>query len=262
LLVPDLLMKARFVFFLMFFSIVMAGLIYWKEVTLRHEIKFVNVVFWQLIIWMPWVLFFHIIKLSLKKINTDNQLLKYLILGAFYLVILLIHWLWFASYSSYFSPFLGAPNENYGAFRYFFIFWILIDLVFLMTIWVYLKFYNNKSTILSPMESTILVKRGNKKVFLNKDNIYWISADGYYINIHSNQGKFLLRRTLKDIFESLPRSNFIKIHRSAIININYLQELHQAPNKRLTVQMKDGNSHAVSKTFAKNIKDILKSTSF
>jgi DNA-binding LytR/AlgR family response regulator len=195
-----------------------------------------------------------------NKIITAKKINKYihLTIGIGWIA---THYSWFFYYSSHFSPYLGAPDENYGVFRYFFIFWILIDILFLMTISVYFKFYNNKSAILSPLESTIQVKRGNKKVFLKIDSIYWISADGYYINIHSNQGQFLLRRALKDIFESLPKSNFIKIHRSAIININYLQELQQAPNKKLSVQMQDGNSHAVSKTHAKNLKDILKSTS-
>ena len=107
----------------------------------------------------------------------------------------------------------------------------------------------------------IQVKRGTKKVFLNSDAIYWISADGYYINIYSNQGKFLLRRTLKSMLEHLPNNQFVKIHRSAIININYLLELKQAPNKGLLAQIEGGYSHSVSRTYIKNLKELLRNNS-
>jgi len=263
----DLIRKSKFSFrikfslFIFLFSILMASLIYWKEASLRNEIYFFEVVFWQLMIWVPWVLFVPILRKTILKINARTGIAKNMFLLIYFLVPVVVHWSWFVAYSSYFSPYLAAPSSRFGVFSYFFIFWGLIDLILLVSISVYFVLYKKDSSKLEEKPTSIQVVRGNKKVLLKNDTIYWISANGYYINLHTNQGQFLLRRRLKDIFDTLPKSDFVQIHRSAIVNIHHITELHQPSGAGISVQMKDGKSHSVSRAHVKNLKEILKGIS-
>jgi len=239
----------------------MAALIYWKEAS-SYDISFLKIVFWQLIVWLPWSIMTPIFIKKISKEREQSNFQKYSFLTFSILIPILIHWCWFALYSSYFSPFLGTEGCRYGVFRYFFIFWSLIDFAFLITLTAYYTGSGrNSDTITTNVSSTVQVKRGNKKVFLKSESIYWVSAEGYYINIHSDQGSFLLRRSLKDILNSLSESSFIQIHRSAIINTNHLSELKQSSNQKIIAVMKDGKSHPVSRTYVKSLKEFLKTNS-
>lgn len=248
----------RFAIFIIFFSILLSWLIYWRETTSGFYVSFLKCMMWQIFIWIPWLIFYWLIKKTKTQITKLNKGKQNLILGSLYLFILIIHWLWFVKLSTNYSPFIGAPNENYGVFPYFFIFWSLIDLIFLIVI------INNlieKKERKHHKEYTLNVKRGVTTVLLKSKNIYWLSADGYYVNIHSDQGKFLLRRTLKNLLDTLPKSDFIRIHRSAIINYHFIVELKTTQKKGYTVLMKDGESHSVSKTYIKNLKELLRENS-
>jgi len=250
-----------FSLFILFFSTTMAGLIYWKEEFSRGHIYFVEVILWQIIIWLPWLFAIPVIEKGLKKINTKVGIFRYLIIIGFFMIFILVHWGWFVLYSSFLSPYIDTPNSKYGVFQYFFIFWTLIDFVLLVAISAYLVHHKIKSKSSNKKPITIQVKRGNKKILLKSNNIYWISAEGYYVLLYSDHGQFLLRRSLKDLIQTLPKPEFIRIHRSAIININHLIEVQQSSKNRTKVILKDGKSHPVSRTYKKNLRELLKNTS-
>jgi two-component system LytT family response regulator len=62
-----------------------------------------------------------------------------------------------------------------------------------------------------------------------------------------------MRKPLKSFQEVLPPDTFKKIHRSTIINVNYVSELGRGNDKGLEVIMKDGTRRRVSKRFIKEI---------
>jgi len=73
------------------------------------------------------------------------------------------------------------------------------------------------------MAETIPVKKGNKQFLLKPSEILWIGAENYYISIHSTQGVFLERMPLKTFFDLLPASDFIRIHRSTVVNVKAIR---------------------------------------
>jgi two-component system LytT family response regulator len=54
---------------------------------------------------------------------------------------------------------------------------------------------------------------------LMKD-ILWIEALGDYISVHTSDKKFVLRHTLKSIYDRLPPDKFIRVHRSYVVAID------------------------------------------
>ena len=84
-------------------------------------------------------------------------------------------------------------------------------------------------------------------------DIRYIEASGYYIEIHADGKKFLLRESLTRIEQRLPGRQFIRIHRSTIINTAYLREIEQIGFGDVEAHMKDGKVFRVSKTYKEQL---------
>jgi len=100
----------------------------------------------------------------------------------------------------------------------------------------------------------IPVKQGNRTILLESKNIIYICASGSYAEIYTDKNKYLLRESLKNLIELLGKKNFVRIHRSAIVNINFIQEIVHSEYSELDVRMKDNKLIRVSKS---NKKDLL-----
>jgi len=74
----------------------------------------------------------------------------------------------------------------------------------------------------------IVLKGAHRVRLLPVEQIVWIEAEGMYVNIHTRDGAAHLHRGLIGALEeSLDPRRFIRIHRSAIINIDLVRELRQ-----------------------------------
>ena len=71
----------------------------------------------------------------------------------------------------------------------------------------------------------ILVKSGGNFLFIESDDIDWIEAADYYVQIHANGKKHLLRQSMIQLEEKLDKSKFFRIHRSTIVNIERIREM-------------------------------------
>jgi len=71
------------------------------------------------------------------------------------------------------------------------------------------------------------IKKNDKIILVDIDNVAWIKAEDKYVEIGEKNGKsHLLNKTLKLLIDELPE-NFIRIHRSYIINKDYVYEIHK-----------------------------------
>lgn len=67
------------------------------------------------------------------------------------------------------------------------------------------------------------IKSINGKEFLRPADILFVKSDGVYIEIHTHKGSIVQRKLLKDAIEELPE-NFIRIHRSYLVNSDYIEQ--------------------------------------
>lgn len=79
----------------------------------------------------------------------------------------------------------------------------------------------------SPIErlERIPVRQGGKVVLVETRNIVWIEALDYYVQLHCGERTHLIRESMKWLEERLDKSVFVRIHRSAIVNLNFIREL-------------------------------------
>lgn len=104
----------------------------------------------------------------------------------------------------------------------------------------------------------INIKSGNKIIFIEVDTIKYISASGYYVEVFTTDNKkFLLRESLSSIIERINSANFMRIHRSTIININFIDEVITSNYGETDVKINDNKTFRVSKGYKKEFQEIM-----
>ncbi len=215
--------------------------IYYRETNSNPEIRFLAVLFWQFMLWMPWLFIANLVKRSRNQLK--NSYLAY----AICVLLVGIHVLYFVVYSTYFSPYIGAVNSKYGVYPYFFIFWSSIDLILMWVVWNQSAQAQLKSqSVLKP--SKYVIKEGANHVVLLTADLIKITAEDYYIRIHSTQGEYLQRKSLKELMKQLPDNEFVRIHRSTIVNLSHIKQIITRSRKGTFVELLDGSINKVSKS--------------
>ncbi|MFH0778704.1 MAG: response regulator [Candidatus Eisenbacteria bacterium] len=86
----------------------------------------------------------------------------------------------------------------------------------------------------------LFIRVGNCMKFLKISDIVYVKAAGDYSEVATSSGKTeLVSKTMGEWEERLPDKNFCRIHRSAIINMEYVDRLEELPNYKYEVYMKN-----------------------
>ncbi len=247
-------MKTRnFVALTLSIAILLAVLIYWREYTTREQVAPYRVLLWQLLIWLPWILGFKGMQ-RLIPVARKTSFGKVWILGAA-LIGVVFHYGWFFLLSNTVSPYLHLPGSRFGVYRYFFIFWTLIDIGLMW--FVIDKLWKGEREEM-PRPVLFELTRGKNKYFCEAPQIHLLAAENYYTRLFTAEGVFLMRKPLKYFHDLLPGNMFRKIHRSTIINVNEVSELAKGQDHGLEVIMKDGTRRRVSRNYVKEITHFFK----
>ena len=111
------------------------------------------------------------------------------------------------------------------------------------------------STGKSNFPAKILVQSKNKLIALNTESIIRIEAEKDYSKLVTNKQSYLSNYGIGQIATKLDPEIFIRIHRSAIINIHYIKEIFKHPSS-YDVKMTNGDVVKVSRSYLDNIKKL------
>ena len=106
---------------------------------------------------------------------------------------------------------------------------------------------------LKASNNLIPIKNTGKIQFVETKDIQYVEASGYYIEINLSDKKHLLRQSMAKIIDRLDSSNFIRIHRSVIINLQFMHEIIRSTGKEYAIKMKNGKIFKVSKSYKKEL---------
>ncbi len=98
-----------------------------------------------------------------------------------------------------------------------------------------------------------LVKKDQRYFFVPADKIYFFSAEDKYVKISTEEGSYLIREKLADLEEKLDPAKFRKIHRSTIVNINFVKEIQPWSHGDFIVILTNGKKLNASRNFRDNI---------
>ena len=92
-----------------------------------------------------------------------------------------------------------------------------------------------------------LVHNGTKDVIVPVDDVEWIEAADYYSCLHVGAKSFLLREPIKQLAATLDPVRFVRVHRSAIVNINHVREIVREGRSEGAVVLHNGHRLRMSK---------------
>ncbi len=101
----------------------------------------------------------------------------------------------------------------------------------------------------------LLVPERGRMVPLEISTIDWIQAEGDYARVHAGGKSYLVARSLTDLEARLDPERFARIHRSAIVNRERIQEVLPQGSRRHTVVLGDGTRLVLSRSRADRLRD-------
>lgn len=100
----------------------------------------------------------------------------------------------------------------------------------------------------TPPVDRIPVKTGGKVIFVPLAEIDWIGSADNYVELHAGQHTHLIRGTLNTMETSLPADRFVRVSRTAIVNIQSVKELSPLFHGEYTVVLKNGAKVTLSRS--------------
>jgi two-component system, LytTR family, response regulator len=99
----------------------------------------------------------------------------------------------------------------------------------------------------------LMIKLANRVILLKVDDIDWIEADGNYAKLHVGRKEHLLREKMHDLEAQLDPQRFVRIHRSIIVNLDRIKEMHPHFNGDYVVVLEDGRQLRLSRSRRENL---------
>jgi two-component system, LytTR family, response regulator len=103
----------------------------------------------------------------------------------------------------------------------------------------------------------IVVKSGGRIYFFRAEEIDWVEAQGNYVRIHFGDAAHLLRESLAAIERRLDPRRFIRIHRSTIVNVERIKELHPMFHGQYAVVLHSGTEITLSRRYRRNLEAVI-----
>jgi DNA-binding LytR/AlgR family response regulator len=108
-----------------------------------------------------------------------------------------------------------------------------------------------------PSPSRIAVKSNGRILFTDPADVVTVEAQGNYVLLRRISGAdLLLREPLSAVAEKLLPYGFVRIHRSALVNASFIEEIQSWTTGDYVLRIKGGREFHVSRTFKKNLHSI------
>jgi two-component system LytT family response regulator len=103
----------------------------------------------------------------------------------------------------------------------------------------------------------IVFKSRGRILFLAVSEIRWIGAEENYVRICTQSETHLLRETMSRLEERLDPQMFLRVHRSSIVNLQYVKEVRTDADGECMVILVNGQKVAMSRSYRARIQDWL-----
>ena len=110
--------------------------------------------------------------------------------------------------------------------------------------------YTEKATA-SP---TFVIHNGKDNMIIHTEDIIQITSATPYVSIHLENKRYLHSETLKSMLEQLDDQIFIRVHKSAVVNLSKIRSFKSRLNGDYDLQMTDGTLVRLSRTYASEFK--------
>jgi DNA-binding LytR/AlgR family response regulator len=93
-------------------------------------------------------------------------------------------------------------------------------------------------------------------LLLDLADILAVQAEGNYVSLRHRTNPYLVHESLSSMAEKLKPYGFIRIHRSAVVNISAVEEIQPLPTGEYRLRVKGGKEYLVTRTYKRNLRDL------
>ena len=95
----------------------------------------------------------------------------------------------------------------------------------------------------------LMIKSGGRIHFVRMADIDWCEAQGNYVRVHVGTQEHLVRDTMSHLESELDPQQFVRIHRSTIVNVDRIQEMQSSFNGEYVVLLRTGTRLTLSRGY-------------
>lgn len=106
-------------------------------------------------------------------------------------------------------------------------------------------------------DERFLIRSGHRMYFVSAGDIEWADAAGNYVRLHAGGRAHLYRDTMKALEVRLDPRRFVRIHRSAIVNIDRVAQIEPYVHGEFVVTMRDGTRLTSSRAHSAGLRALL-----
>jgi two-component system LytT family response regulator len=104
------------------------------------------------------------------------------------------------------------------------------------------------ATLSEPYPQRLVVRDQGRSVFVRVDELDWVEAADYYVKLHVGRQVHLLRETMSAMENRLDPGRFVRVHRSAIVNLDRVKEIQPYFHDEHVVILQDGTRVRLSRS--------------
>ena len=106
-------------------------------------------------------------------------------------------------------------------------------------------------------QNRVVVKKGQNIVVLSVQRIHYFEAFDDYVKIHTNEGFYLKKKTMSYFERTLDASQFVRVHRSYLLNLQELTRIEPLEKDSHVALLKSGTRVPLSQTGYTKLKSVL-----
>ena len=103
----------------------------------------------------------------------------------------------------------------------------------------------------------LLVPVGEGLQLLDVEQIHWCEADDNYLHLHTHQQRYTLRRTLQDLLNQLDARQFVRVHKSAAVNVREILRLEPLFKGDYEIVLRSGMTVRMSRRYNEELLRLL-----
>lgn len=101
------------------------------------------------------------------------------------------------------------------------------------------------------------IRHEGRVLFVPLKDVAWVKADGDFVHVHAGKQTYMIRETMTDVEARLPAGLFVRVHRSAIINVDRVREIQPWFKGDYVVLMDDGTKIHTGRTYREKVQALM-----
>jgi two-component system, LytTR family, response regulator len=104
----------------------------------------------------------------------------------------------------------------------------------------------------------LVVKSGNRMIVLLREKIEWVEGEREYVRLHVGRESHLVRQTMHAMEQVLTPFGFVRVHRSIIVNLDFVKEMVPLESGDYEITMRDSKKLRMSRKYRACLQSLLR----